>query len=301
MTIANGSFETQEPTSANPGEADDWTVSEVYTGEEFAEFSLEDGASPEPTLGQETFESDWPAGVTTGIAGAFAGYFDDIDPAFFDFAGASDPTSFEDFENLWGTGSQGVFDFEASIPLWADFDVSPEDVEDFEEDWPAGAVFLPDLATAGTAAASFSTSGPEAFEDNWTGQPYNPSFPASGTGGELGFAFFATGYAATGTVETFEGEYFDFEIQSINPGTDVFTKTTHGLQVPWAITFYNEGGRLPDGLFARTTYIVQNPTADTWQVAAKNGGTIIDIVDVGYGTQYVKHDPRWFWTEELTL
>lgn len=300
MTIANGSFETQEPTSGNPGEADDWTVSETYTGEEFAEFTIA-AAAPSTSSGKETFEGEWPAGFVAGVVGPFAGYFDDIDPAFFDFAGASDPTSFEDFENLWGTGSQGVFDFEASVPAFADFGPEPDDPEGFEEDWPASSVILPDLATAGSEAASFSSSGPEAFEDNWTGQPYNPSFPASGTGGELGFAGFATSYLVVGTIETFEGEYFDFSIQSVNPTTDVLTKTTHGLQVPWVVTFYNEGGRLPDGLFAATDYVVQNTTVDTWQVAARNGGTIIDIGDVGYGTHYVKHDPRWFWTEELTI
>jgi hypothetical protein len=299
MTISNGGFETQDPASGNSGVADDWSVTETYTGEEYAEFTT-NATAPAATLGQETFESEWPAGYTEGVV-EFTAYFDDLDPAFFDFSGSPTPTSYEDFENLWGTGTQGPIDFESSIPTTAIFDsaepTGSEFFEDFEQGWPAAAVFLENLAAAGSQAASFTFAGPESFETSWTGQPYNLAYEAS----ELAPALFQYSPSAAQNREEFEANEFDFVVTIVAPGTDTFTAVGHGLDDNWKITFYNEGGRLPEGLFSDTIYVVQNKTADTWQVAAVNGGSIIDVTDVGFGTHYVKHDPAAFWTEELDL
>lgn len=301
MTISNGSFEIQDPASSNPGVADDWAVSETYTAEEYAEFTV-DATVPEATLGQEPFETEWPAGFLEGLV-VFAGYFDDIEPAFFDFGGGGggDPTSFEDCENLWGTGSQGLFDFESAIPVVARFDsaeaTGDEEFEDFEEGWPAGAVFLEDLAVAGTIAASFTFAGPEAFETSWTGQPYTATFTPS----DLTLALFGNGFASVTNKEAFEDVELDFAVVSIDPGTDTFTRISHGLADTWKITFSNAGGRLPSGLLSSVEYFVITATANTWQVSATSGGAAVDLTDVGYGTHTVKHDRDFFWTEELAV
>ena len=295
MTIVNGSFETRAGGSG-PGVADGWTTSVTSSGEEFAEFDLD--VSNSVATGQETFEGEWPAGFV-GLVGEYAGYYVDLDPAVF----ASSPRPVEDFETEWGTGNQGPLSFQSLPTEVAVFDVAEpsgaEPVEDFEEGWPAGQTIVPSFTSSDLEFADFDAYDYEDFEGGWDNDSYVWSYPA-GWGVYLSPAGFATGYGVSGNFETFEGEAFDFEVTSVAPATDTITKVGHGLATPWAVTLRNEGGRLPDGLFASTEYVVQNETADTFQLAAVNGGTIIDIGDVGYGTHYVKHDPGWFWTEELT-
>lgn len=107
--IVNGSFELQAA-GAQPGIALGWTVVESSTGEQFAEFVNEITDAGSRTSGQETFEGEWPAGFSIGVV-ELVGFWVDAEPCAFD-AGLGDPTFEEDFENSWGSGSQGIFDFE---------------------------------------------------------------------------------------------------------------------------------------------------------------------------------------------
>jgi hypothetical protein len=65
-------------------------------------------------------------------------------------------------------------------------------------------------------------------------------------------------------------------------GTDVITSTAHGLVDTQQIQVV--GTDLPDGLSASTNYFVRDKDANTFKLAATSGGTAINIVDNGTGT-----------------
>ena len=276
MTVANGSFETQAPGSPI-GQADQWSASEVSTAESYAEFAVNPG---EPdTSGQETFELGWYPPLAQDFVGEFTGFFTDISPVFFD--GGTQP--FEDLENLWGTvllaaaGLQdGVFtpggageDAEAgwgTTPLSsvdisltpAAFDVTPEDFEDFEDDWGGLDLTLPGATLV-----------------------------------------FFTEVTSLVTYERFDVVRLDLDSVTVDPATDVITRSAHGLAASDPITFKNESGRLPAGLQSSTTYLVFNQTTNTLQVRAVAGGAAIDILDNGFGTHFIVHSPNRYWIDEV--
>lgn len=302
MTIANGSFETQAAGN-QPGAADGWTVSETYTGEEFAEFTVEIVPAGTRTSAQEGFEGEWPAGYSDGLLDAFEGYFVDLEPAFYDLAGFGDPTAFEDFENLWGTAPQGVYDLDPVPIEVGSFDTlettGAEDVEDLEEGWPAGAVLNPSFDGAELSFGDFGgAGGAEDLEQGWVGHPYNWTFPAAGVGTELELAAFWQDDATQDDFESFEGVRFDLVGVTVDPGTDTFTFAAHGLTNLWVVTIENETGRRPEGILS-TPYFVRNVAANTFQLSATTTSPIIDVTDYGFGEHFLHHDPRRWWTEEL--
>lgn len=297
MAIVNGSFEDQAAGSG-PGVADGWAVVASYTAEEYAEFTHDAASSVADS--KETFEGEWPALFTTGLIGAFSGYLLDIEPAFFSSAAQSAET----FGIEWGTlPVMGPFDY-STLPLdYADFDSlgTAQDYEDFEE-WPLATDALkPAFVPADLEFGTFDSSTPESvedFEEEWrSNEDYISAFVGFGT--DIGQAYFATNYTVLSAVETFEGERFDLTGLAFDPTTDTWTKVGHGLQNVWVVTLINSGGRLPNGYLTETEYFVQNEAANTFQLAAVNGGAIIDGTDVGFGSHRLKHDTDWWWTEEL--
>jgi len=68
--------------------------------------------------------------------------------------------------------------------------------------------------------------------------------------------------------------------------TDKFTATGHGLNDNDTIEFTNQGGALPAGINADTTYYVINSTANDFQVSTTQGGAAVDFTDDGTGTHY---------------
>lgn len=305
MAISNGSFETQG-TGIQPGIADAWTITEVSTGQEYAEFTTSIVGLDTLTSALESFEEEWPAG-NDGIVLSFSGYFVDLEPATFN-AFYSAPTTREDFESKWGVGSQGVFDFDSCVSEFASFDSGEssgvEGVEDFEEGWPAGAVFVGSLLPGAVTWAQFDSGGTaesvEDFEELWD-NAYNWEFPASGAGTELEFAVFHTTPLATDTIENFLYLKTDLEDVSVDPTTDIFTCAGHGLVDGWRVSFYAVDGQLPSGLYANTRYYVRDKTTDTFKVSATLGGPAMNIADYGYGDIYLRHDSRSWWITELEV
>lgn len=305
MTIVNGSFEDQA-SGAQPGLADGWSSSETYTAQEFAEFTVLDIPAGVRTAGQEGFEGEWPTSFSDGFIHAFVAYFDDIDPAFFDPA----PQSFEDMEDRWGTAPQGVSDFLDLTPqpaVFADGGTGPGAdafVESWEYDGNGDELKVASLQLADLEFAEFDTTNQtfEDYEEEWDNDDYNWSFPASGYATEITPAYFSWRSGISIVIdpfESFEHERFDLSGFGVTIATDRLNKTAHLLTDGWIVTLYNEGGRLPAGLLSNTNLFVQNGTANDFQVAAQNGGTIIDITDTGFGTHSIKHDLTYWWTEEL--
>lgn len=69
--------------------------------------------------------------------------------------------------------------------------------------------------------------------------------------------------------------------------TDICTKTAHGFVTGQKVRLTNSGGALPAGLAAATTYYVIKLTADTFSLAATDGGAAIDITGAGTGTHSI--------------
>lgn len=179
--------------------------------------------------------------------------------------------------------------------------LTPELVEDYEDGWSLNESFLFNWAAVvagpGEDAADFDTSPPEAvedFEEEWRS---NEAF--SFTMGATTGAVFDTGTGgASEAVEDFE-EVNALGVVVVNPGTDIFTKTAHGMSVDQIVTFENEGGQLPAGVNAKTNYFLINVTANTFQISATSGGSAIDVTDTGTGTQRVRPDRATFWTTQM--
>lgn len=166
--------------------------------------------------------------------------------------------------------------------------------EDFDERWPAGSGLVPAFDPSDLSAATFvGTGSVETFESGWRG---NESYVWHGTWSSWAFFNFAHG---SGQFEAFASLSPDLEDVTVDPATDTFTSVAHGLTGSDSITLRNEGGRLPSGVLASTRYRVRNETADTFQISATGSSPIIDETDVGFGTHYAKHDPAFYWTEEL--
>jgi hypothetical protein len=305
MSITNGSFEDQA-TGAQSGLADGWTSSETYTAEEYAEFVNAIILAGTLTSGQETFEGEWPTGYSDGLHAAFVAYFDDLDLAFFD----SEPQGYEDMENIWGTAPQGVVNYEDLTPQFALFaeggtgEQADAEVELWGYDGNGDTLEVLSFGGSDLDFAGFDTSPQdyENFENEWDdNENYNWTFPISGAGAELDFASFYISYATASDFEPYEGVRTDLVGFSVDPSSDLINYTSHNLQDEYRITLYNENGRLPDGLLSETKFVVVNTTTNSFQVSPRGGVSppIVDIVDHGFGTHYIKHDTMYYWTEEL--
>ena len=304
MTILNGSFEDQA-TGIEPGNANGWSVTETSTALDYAEFVVSILGAGTLTGACEEFEGEWPPGYSTGLVHGFVGYYSDLDPvAFNSTAGA--PSRYENFETLWSLGAQGVFYFDHIVGEFFAVDVTEasgsEPVEDFDEGWPAGTLFHGAFEPSDLTVAVFDSAGTsetvEDFEELWN-NVYNWEFPASGAGSELTFAVFFIAFMVTDTIESFNVLKPDLGEVAADPATDTFTCLSHGLSDLWRITFRNEDGQLPEGVYANMRYFVQNKTTDTFQVSWTISGSPISIGDFGSGEHFVVHDDRSFWVTEL--
>jgi hypothetical protein len=81
--------------------------------------------------------------------------------------------------------------------------------------------------------------------------------------------------------------YEVFTVTIASPG--VLTKKKHSLQTGDRVTLTTTG-TLPTGLAVDTFYFVVNPTEDTFQVSATNGGTAINTSVSQSGTHYYASD-----------
>lgn len=65
---------------------------------------------------------------------------------------------------------------------------------------------------------------------------------------------------------------------TVDPATDVFTLTSHGYSDTNTVVFF--GGTVPGGLTEGVIYFIRDATANTFKVAATEGGAAIDITSV---------------------
>lgn len=78
-------------------------------------------------------------------------------------------------------------------------------------------------------------------------------------------------------------------VVSVDDATDLLTVTGHGGVVGSRVRLFNfGGGTAPGGLAFNTDYWMPARTTDTFSLSATQGGTPIDITDVGSGTFYVQ-------------
>ncbi|HSI10713.1 MAG TPA: hypothetical protein VK961_01655 [Chthoniobacter sp.] len=100
-----------------------------------------------------------------------------------------------------------------------------------------------------------------------TNSPYDWSVASGG---------FPTGMTFQPTLTGVTGDY----------GTDVFTKTAHGLSDGMAVVFRAKTGGT--GLATNTVYYVINAATDTFQLTSTPGGTVLDFTtsNVSAGTLY---------------
>lgn len=70
----------------------------------------------------------------------------------------------------------------------------------------------------------------------------------------------------------------------VDPTTDTFTSTSHGLSDGTAVEVESENGTLPAPLADNTQYFIINSAANTFKLAATAGGAAINITTTGDGT-----------------
>jgi hypothetical protein len=76
----------------------------------------------------------------------------------------------------------------------------------------------------------------------------------------------------------------------VNVGTDIITKTSHGLSTTNSVTYHNGGGTALAGLAHESTYYVIKVDANTFKLASSYDnavdGTAIDLTGTGNDSQY---------------
>jgi len=164
--ITNPSFETADATERLPA---GWIATKTSSVERFAGFG--DG------FGYDNFERNWklPASPVTPPFNQ-ASLFE-LEPPNVAFALFSGIDSDEDFEDGWDNDEGLLDDFDAITSITAAFDTTPENFEDFEEDWKlpksGGAPFNQASVFSWNdvteSAAMFDTGGEsvEDFEEGW--------------------------------------------------------------------------------------------------------------------------------------
>lgn len=86
------------------------------------------------------------------------------------------------------------------------------------------------------------------------------------------------------------GEVGGIPHTDVNAGTDTFTKTAHLYANDDRVVFAS--GTLPGGISAATTYYVVNRTANTFQLSATSGGSVLDITSTPVGTYVITNVTR---------
>jgi hypothetical protein len=89
--------------------------------------------------------------------------------------------------------------------------------------------------------------------------------------------------ASTNGTAWVSGDTADLPILCIGDASaDTLTSSSHGLTANQAVRVEAPtGGTLPTGLAASTTYYVINPTTNTFQLSATQGGSAIDLTAAG--------------------
>jgi hypothetical protein len=270
--ITNAGFETQEPSTVQPGIADDWTSTTVAALEATAEFAGDTGLT---LAGYEMFENGWgTADPQTLVADMIATLVESRPNEPFEIewtpdqgflfltaleVAVFDSTAFENFEDAWG-----VID--------SDLVLSPAEVE--------VAVFEP---------GTFE----ETFEASW-GSIATPAFSS---------ASFDTGGLSENSATPSSSEQFLFKAkQRFTPDTSTNKLNAVSLlaaAVGNAFTLTAESGDLPAPLAEGKTYIVGTVVGNAITLVAFGGGTTIDITSEGSGANYLNADPGRFWLDEL--
>lgn len=92
------------------------------------------------------------------------------------------------------------------------------------------------------------------------------------------------GQGVTSTDISFTTGTGSFTVDSVDAGTNTFTKTAHGLTANQIVRLTTSGA-LPTGVNNTTTYYAVGVTTNTFQLALTSGGAAIDISDSGTNTQ----------------
>jgi hypothetical protein len=116
-----------------------------------------------------------------------------------------------------------------------------------------------------------------------------PQATAPGWGARLRYWFIkvTNGAGALRAWGQLVGSYLDFTADS---STDTITSTSHGYVNGTPVLVESQGGSLPGGLSADTTYYVINATTNTFKLSATLGGSAIDLTSNGTGRLRVAED-----------
>ena len=79
-------------------------------------------------------------------------------------------------------------------------------------------------------------------------------------------------------------------IFTVDPDTDTFTASTHGLSNGQRVQVRNEDGALPGNLSAASVYYVIGSAENTFQLSATSGGAAVNVSSAGNGTNSVRLD-----------
>lgn len=137
---------------------------------------------------------------------------------------------------------------------------TPENVEDFEEEWDSNENYLSEypLISPPLTAAVYDTEG--------SSEP----------------------------VEDFEEAIAD-RVFTIDVGNDHLVATSHGLSTNEKITLRSEG-LLPTDLSPNLTYYASIMHANAFHVSKESGGVDETLTETGFGPHFFKVNPLEFWT-----
>lgn len=249
---------------------------------------------------------------------------------------AGDLLAVNDFEGGWGIDGYLFHTYNTAHELgavWNDGSTVLRPAETFEAGWlftvpgPSGPVtksnnpFLVHLAAEQLYVASDGSGNSfENFENANNGW-FSPAFtfnigskvPMSVQGG-AGFEGFEANWSnnafsyhiTTSVVGTFvDGAAQNFEnfeavrrdrVFTAAAASVTLTSTAHGYSLNDAVTVSSTFA-LPTGLKPNVRYFVNNPTANTFELAATLGGPSITMSDAGVQVHTLRGDPAFFWNE----
>lgn len=77
---------------------------------------------------------------------------------------------------------------------------------------------------------------------------------------------------------------------TVDPATDTFTATAHGLTNGQRVMVRNQNGTLPSPLDTATSYYVISAATNTFQLSLTQGGGAVNVTTAGDGTNTVRLD-----------
>lgn len=142
-------------------------------------------------------------------------------------------------------------------------------------------IFIDSAATANTTSGSPMIYDLSIAPNLKVGQPVSASSGIS---------------AGTLIQNVYDSLSFTFIADNVDPGTETFTITNHGLSDGNVVTF--TGVSLPTGITAATPYYVVSSATNTFKVSASFGGASVNITATGSGT--VTRSPQIRMTDNAT-